>query len=215
MSAGEMERQVSPETVGAAGIGRQSQFRRLAAALVLLAAVLVAVALVRGRRAEKRGEPAAQVAAAVDTKPGVAPPGTDVGLAVCIGNMRRIYAALKAYEADHGRLPVHYAGPAERHWIINIEPYLPPGSASLFICPDDATRGEARNWGQGRKSSYFYQYTRPHLAPGEKYRQPSLRSPLLNCTAHPGFGPIIARYDGTLDLSPPGRYPQISVEFDP
>ncbi len=168
---------------------------RVAIAVVVAVSVILLLLLLRGRPQPARP--------------------SESGLAACISNIKLIYAALKEYEAEHGQLPVHYANCPKRHWIVQIDPYLPGADRSIFLCPDDPTLGERGNWGLNIKSSYCYYYTQPHLGAGGKYRRPSARSPLVGCAAHEGYQDIMGRYDGTVELAPARRYPQITVEFDP
>jgi hypothetical protein len=130
-------------------------------------------------------------------------------LGVCISNQRQIYAALKMYEADSGRLPVHYGPEDGLRWTSQIAPYVKePG---VYLCPSESTAGRVGL--AGEPCSYYYLYSRLHLGAGGVYREPAPRSPLLDCLAHPGFQAVVTRNDGSVELAPRGRYAEIRVEF--
>jgi prepilin-type N-terminal cleavage/methylation domain-containing protein len=131
-------------------------------------------------------------------------------LAVCVSNVRQLIMAAKMYESDYGALPVQ-CNP-DRYWALMIDPYVK--SDALFLCPSDPTHGTVYQWGPRRKSSYIYYYTCVHLGPGGSYRQPATNSPLVGCGAHNEYEQVIGRYDGSIELPPPFRYPEVQIQFD-
>lgn len=121
--------------------------------------------------------------------------------------------ALKMYEDDYGGLPVHDGPELAKHWRAKLAPYAK--DKRLFICPTDPSGGAQRQHRWPDPCSYAYFYTVVMLPPGETYRRPKATSPLLCCTVHRrDYGYILARYDGSIELAPLGRYFEVQIEFE-
>lgn len=130
----------------------------------------------------------------------------------CISNLRQLYLALKIYEGDYGGLPVHYVEPLTGHWRAKLAPYTK--NKQIFICPSDKTGGEVYRWGWYEPSSYVYFYTEAHVNPREGYRQPKITSPLVGCRSHETLDMILCRYDGSVEITSPGRYPVLQIQLE-
>ncbi|MGC8784021.1 MAG: DUF1559 domain-containing protein [Armatimonadota bacterium] len=136
----------------------------------------------------------------------------------CISNLRQLLQACKMYESDYGQLPVHCHGVyqgidfGEGWWQQTTFPYV--RNRDIYLCPLDPDKGQfAGRTGGGPPVSYAYLLTCPWLGPHGEYRDPAVRSPLIIDPHHmSGRVIIIARYDGSVENAPLGRYEAIRYE---
>lgn len=139
-------------------------------------------------------------------------------LGICINNLRKLVQAVHMYENEWGTVPIEKYVKTEEGWCGFVQQMLFPyvHDASLFVCP--AHRGgwfTSPTW-KGREWQMSYAYFVNHYTVNKYGRgNPRLRprSPLFRCRHHP-HGIVIARYDGTIELAPFGRYRIIRAEFE-
>lgn len=139
-------------------------------------------------------------------------------LATCISNLRQLIQAVHMYEQDWGTVPIEkYVKTKEGEWgYVQQMLFSYIHDTSIFICP--AHKG---NWftdpiWQGKKWLSSYAYCVNTLTV-QKYGRgdPKLKScsPIFICGYH-RQGIIIARYDGSIEIAPHGRYLIIRAEFE-
>jgi len=136
----------------------------------------------------------------------------------CISNLRQLLQACRMYESDYGQLPVHCHGVVgnidfgEGWWQLTTFPYV--RSRDIYLCPLDPERGQfPGHTGGGPPVSYSYLLTCPWLGERGEYREPTARSPLIVDPYHMSVRiMVIARYDGSVENAPLGRYEEIRYE---
>ncbi len=128
----------------------------------------------------------------------------------CSANLLKLHAAIKAYEKEHGYLPV---ATKKGNGLLGLllRPYL-GRDASCLICPADPTKG--LHYGdKEHPQSYLYGYSEVVFERNHGRKLPlAPDSPLVLCRHHTK-GVLILRYDGTVELAPEGRYSEIRVRF--
>lgn len=145
-------------------------------------------------------------------------------LATCISNLRQLVQAVHMYEQDWGTVPIEYRMKTSEGIYGFVQQILFPNyvkDKSLFICPADpyqGTRPFIVFW-KGEKWPILYPYFINFVTVKEYGRgNPRLkpRSGLFICGFHKKEFQIdvIARYDGSIELAPRGRYKIIRPEFE-
>jgi len=128
----------------------------------------------------------------------------------CSANLLKLYAAIKAYEKEHGYLPVANKKVNGRLGVL-LKPYLGK-EAGCLICPADPTKGTYYG-DKEYPQSYLYGYSEAVFDKNHGRKLPlAPDSPLLLCRHHTK-GMLILRYNGTVELAPEGRYSEIRVRF--
>lgn len=150
-------------------------------------------------------------------------------MTVCISNLKQLVLAVHAYENDWGMVPIEFRHETPEGVFGRVEQILFPyvRDENLFICPEDPYKGESDIrggrvvWkGKKWKMSYYYfinELTATDIAKeelGHPLTAPFPDLVLFNCTWHPK-AQIIARYDGRIEIAPPGRYSCIGIITKP
>lgn len=159
-------------------------------------------------------------------------------LASCISNLRQLIQAVHMYEDAWGAVPIEDPTKTPEGMYGFVQQMLYPyvRSDALFLCPADFTYGEA--WyaedalgrpkpnpkrvilwkGKRWVTSYGYLVNTSTVQVfGKGNPRLKSRSPLFMCDWHiPHFKvDVIGRYDGTVEIGPPGRYKEgITAEFE-
>lgn len=145
-------------------------------------------------------------------------------LATCISNLRQLIQAVHMYEQDWGTVPIEYPMETPEGLYGYVQQILCPTyvrDKSLFVCPDDPDQGTHPFiivWrGEEWPISYGYYINRvtvKEFGKGNPRLKP--RSTLFDCPFHKRELQInvIARYDGSIEIAPRGRYKFIRPEFE-
>jgi prepilin-type N-terminal cleavage/methylation domain-containing protein len=141
-------------------------------------------------------------------------------LATCISNLRQLVLAVHMYEQDWGIVPIEKPTKTEEGWYGYVQQMLFPyiQDTSVFICPVAKGRWFTEPIWKGKKWTMCYAYyVNDYVVNKYGKGNPRLKhsSPLFSCFYHENLKVIlIARYNGMIEVIPPGLYKAIHAEFD-